>query len=162
CTEWASDFDPEKVGMPSIMSFVSPPHPVPDGRHPLPQGERVRPRNGHALPPSPPPYPLADMAALYGKLARASLPGEGPGVRGESNTPAPWNWTRAQTVQHTFTHFHLELRVFAALRTQVENEGEPFGGEWAALSGLSQHALPSVMKKAVASGLEALGLPMLK
>jgi A/G-specific adenine glycosylase len=61
-------------------------------------------------------------------------------------------------VQHTFTHFHLEMRVFAAHYAQVENDVQSFGGEWAALSGLPGHALPSVMKKAAASGLEALGL----
>jgi A/G-specific adenine glycosylase len=70
----------------------------------------------------------------------------------------PSNWTQARTVQHTFTHFHLELRVFAALCTQVENESRSLSGEWAALSSLPRHALPSVMKKALASGLEALGL----
>jgi A/G-specific adenine glycosylase len=54
------------------------------------------------------------------------------------------------------------MRVFAALYTQVEIEAQTFDGEWAALSGLPRHALPSVMKKTVASGLEALGLPMPK
>jgi A/G-specific adenine glycosylase len=76
----------------------------------------------------------------------------------KSAKAASSNWTQAQAVQHTFTHFHLEMRVFAALCTQVEIEARAFDGEWAALSGLSQHALPSVMKKAVASGLEALGI----
>jgi hypothetical protein len=51
------------------------------------------------------------------------------------------------------------MRVFAALWTQIEMEAQAFGGEWAAVSGLPGHALPSVMKKAVESGLEALGLP---
>jgi A/G-specific adenine glycosylase len=68
------------------------------------------------------------------------------------------DWTQGAAVQHTFTHFHLEMRVFAARYTQVENEAQSFGGEWAALSSLPRHALPSVMKKAVASGLAVLGL----
>jgi A/G-specific adenine glycosylase len=74
---------------------------------------------------------------------------------------APLNWTQAETVQHTFTHFHLEMRVFAALCAQIENEARAFDGEWTPLSALPQHALPSVMKKAVASGLEALGFAAL-
>jgi A/G-specific adenine glycosylase len=75
--------------------------------------------------------------------------------------PSRSNWTPAAAVQHTFTHFHLEMRVFAARYAQVENEAASLGGDWAALSSLPQHALPSVMKKAVASGLEALGMPIL-
>jgi A/G-specific adenine glycosylase len=74
-----------------------------------------------------------------------------------ANAASP-NWTQAETVQHTFTHFHLEMRVFAAVCTQAKNEARAFEGEWAALSSLQQHPLPSVMKKAVASGLAALGL----
>jgi A/G-specific adenine glycosylase len=70
------------------------------------------------------------------------------------------NWMQAETVQHTFTHFRLEMRVFAARYALVENEAHSFGGEWAALSSLPQHALPSVMKKAAASGLQTLGIAM--
>jgi len=69
-------------------------------------------------------------------------------------------WRQARTVQHTFTHFHLELRVFAADANAAPSAAAVFSGEWAALDDLAAFALPSVMKKAVASGLEALGLPM--
>jgi A/G-specific adenine glycosylase len=72
------------------------------------------------------------------------------------------NWAQAETVQHTFTHFHLEMRVFAALCAQLDNEAQTFDGEWAPISSLPRHALPSVMKKAIASGLEALGLSAAK
>ena len=68
------------------------------------------------------------------------------------------NWKEGRTVQHTFTHFHLEMRVLAAHHDAVRAEAEAFGGDWAALDNLSAFALPAVMKKAVAAGLEALGL----
>jgi A/G-specific adenine glycosylase len=67
-------------------------------------------------------------------------------------------WTEADTVQHTFTHFHLEMRIFAAEYTVVREAAAEFAGEWAALEKLAQFALPTVMKKAVFSGLEALGV----
>ena len=68
------------------------------------------------------------------------------------------DWKEAQTVKHTFTHFHLEMRVLAADYQGVRAEAETFGGEWAALANLSAFALPAVMKKAVEAGLEALGV----
>ena len=61
-------------------------------------------------------------------------------------------------VQHTFTHFHLEMRVLAAHHDAAGPAAKTFGGDWAALANLSAFALPAVMKKAVASGLEALGV----
>ncbi len=44
------------------------------------------------------------------------------------------DWKEAQTVKHTFTHFHLEMRVLAAGYHRVRAEAEAFGGEWAALA----------------------------
>ncbi len=73
-------------------------------------------------------------------------------------SPPDGNWTEGRTVQHTFTHFHLEMRVLAAHHDEVKPAAQAFGGDWAALANLSAFALPAVMKKAVASGLEALGL----
>jgi A/G-specific adenine glycosylase len=67
-------------------------------------------------------------------------------------------WRYGRTVQHTFTHFHLEMRVLAAHHDAVRPAAEAFGGDWAAIANLSAFALPAVMKKAVASGLEALGV----
>ncbi|MGO9475943.1 MAG: A/G-specific adenine glycosylase [Rhodomicrobium sp.] len=67
-------------------------------------------------------------------------------------------WRQARTVRHTFTHFHLELHVFAAAGGGVLEQAKAFGGEWAPLSELPRFALPSVMRKAVASGFEALGI----
>ncbi|MGB9163705.1 MAG: NUDIX domain-containing protein, partial [Rhodomicrobium sp.] len=73
-------------------------------------------------------------------------------------SPPDGNWTEGRMVQHTFTHFHLEMRVLAAHHDEVKPAAEAFGGDWAPLANLSAFALPAVMKKAVASGLEALGL----
>ncbi|KAI96272.1 adenine glycosylase [Rhodomicrobium udaipurense JA643] len=73
-------------------------------------------------------------------------------------SPAGAAWRLGRTVQHTFTHFHLELRVLAADADTAPSAAAAFTGEWAALDNLAAFALPSVMKKAVASGLEALGL----
>jgi A/G-specific adenine glycosylase len=81
--------------------------------------------------------------ALNGGVAATSL--------GFSGT-----WVEGRAIRHTFTHFHLELRVFA--RRARGGEAEALGGEWAALANLQAFALPAVMKKAVASGLEALGV----
>jgi A/G-specific adenine glycosylase len=52
------------------------------------------------------------------------------------------------------------MRVLAANYDKVRPTAEAFGGDWAALANLSAFALPAVMKKAVASGLEALGLEL--
>ena len=67
-------------------------------------------------------------------------------------------WTPPQIVRHTFTHFHLEMRVFAASYAQAVREAQGFGGEWARIADLSSAALPTVMKKAIAAGFEALGI----
>ncbi|MGO9172470.1 MAG: A/G-specific adenine glycosylase [Rhodomicrobium sp.] len=80
------------------------------------------------------------------------------GGAAEAGSFSATNWRQAQPVQHTFTHFHLEMRVFAAGFAEVQAEAEAFGGEWAPLKELPRFALPSVMKKAVASGFEALGI----
>jgi A/G-specific adenine glycosylase len=81
-------------------------------------------------------------------------------VRANGGAPAPamaGTWKEGRTIRHTFTHFHLELRVFSR-PSRNGAEAEALGGEWAALANLSDFALPAVMKKAVASGLEALGI----
>ena len=49
-------------------------------------------------------------------------------------------------VEHTFTHFHLELRVW---KTLVANSDLPLDGDckWVRLSDLSEEALPTLMRK---------------
>ncbi len=87
--------------------------------------------------------------------------GERDRVRGSCGLPisktgfnaVELDWIEAHAVQHTFTHFHLDLRIFAAA---VPGGADGFGGEWAPLEELARFALPTVMKKAVAAGLRAL------
>lgn len=79
---------------------------------------------------------------------------------GEHPAPVSLPWRPAQMVRHTFTHFHLELRVFAAGYAQARREAQTFGGEWVRLGDLPAAALPTVMKKAIASGLNMPGIAM--
>ncbi len=65
-------------------------------------------------------------------------------------------WKQGRTVQHTFTHFHLELQVFATDADMHADAAEKFGGDWAPLPDLDKFALPTVMRKAVLAGLNAL------
>jgi len=61
--------------------------------------------------------------------------------------PAPADWTALPgTVHHTFTHFHLELAVWAG---RLANGGEAADGHWVAEQDLAAAGLPSVMRKAV-------------
>ena len=53
----------------------------------------------------------------------------------------------AGTVRHSFTHFHLELRV-AMARIPGKRRG-PAGSLWSAPGDLGRHALPTLMKKVV-------------
>ena len=62
----------------------------------------------------------------------------------KSCAPVKANWKRLNgTVQHTFTHFHLELTVMTAA---IEN-GRGLKGTWCSSDRLSDYALPTVMKK---------------
>ena len=57
-------------------------------------------------------------------------------------------------VRHTFTHFHLELTVLAA-RVNGTGDGDGDGdGVWCLPERLSDHALPTVMKKVARHALE--------
>ncbi len=61
---------------------------------------------------------------------------------------------RAGVVTHVFTHFPLELVVYTAdvpPRTRA-----PVGMRWVPIATLKDEALPSVMRKVIAHGLEAL------
>ena len=67
------------------------------------------------------------------------------------SAPAEVDW-RALTgiVRHTFTHFHLELTVQAA----IVEKGAVSGGTWCLPERLGEHALPTVMKKLVIHALK--------
>ncbi len=79
-------------------------------------------------------------------------------VGGKPGAAVSAYWRQAELVRHTFTRFHLEMRVFAAGCAEAVREAHGFGGEWARIDELPRMALPTVMKKAAAAGLQALGI----
>ncbi len=61
-------------------------------------------------------------------------------------------WRRMPgVVTHVFTHFPLELTVFAGV--VARGTRPPAGARWVALAGIGGEALPSVMRKVVAHAL---------
>ena len=81
-----------------------------------------------------------------------------PRTEAEQGSAVSACWMPAGTVRHTFTHFYLKMRVFAAGYAGARSEARGFGGQWVRLDELPHTALPTVMKKAVAAGFEALGI----
>ena len=82
------------------------------------------------------------------EAARATAPTKILGADGWTALPG--------VVRHTFTHFHLELAVWAG---QASGIAPPLGGakgRWVPLDGLGELALPSVMRKTVRHALERL------
>ncbi len=53
-------------------------------------------------------------------------------------------------VRHTFTHFHLELAVWAG---RVQDGAAGGAGRWVPLDDLGEEALPSVMRKVIKHAL---------
>lgn len=81
------------------------------------------------------------------------LPGADWGAEPLRRPPLPADWQPAGEVRHTFTHFHLELAVEAALvGQQTPPPGSDFHDAESALA-----AVPTVMRKALRLGLSALG-----
>jgi A/G-specific adenine glycosylase len=69
-----------------------------------------------------------------------------------AQAPLAARWTELPgIVRHTFTHFHLEARVWAG---RAEAGAAPVAGRWVALDGLDSEALPSVMRKIVRHALK--------
>ncbi|XSG81014.1 MAG: A/G-specific adenine glycosylase [Methyloligella sp. ZOD6] len=70
--------------------------------------------------------------------------------------PLEADWQkRVGLVEHTFTHFHLKLEVFAAevaMGAALLQAAEPARCRWVARRDLSRAALPSVMRKVLAHG----------
>ncbi|MGB7077272.1 MAG: NUDIX domain-containing protein, partial [Xanthobacteraceae bacterium] len=65
-------------------------------------------------------------------------------------------WRRLPgVVRHVFTHFPLELEVYAA--HVGERTASPKGARWVAIDKLSEEALPSLMRKVIAHALPADG-----
>ncbi|MGL4975072.1 MAG: A/G-specific adenine glycosylase [Bosea sp. (in: a-proteobacteria)] len=91
--------------------------------------------------------PVSDWAADY-DLARA-----------RQEAPLALDWQRVETpVRHVFTHFPLELTVFAA---RAPTSTKPTAGaRFTPLADLGREPLPGVMLKAVEAGLGLLGVPL--
>ncbi|MCC5996159.1 MAG: A/G-specific adenine glycosylase [Oceanicaulis sp.] len=70
----------------------------------------------------------------------------------ETAAPARLGWRKAGAVSHVFTHFALELDVYAA-DAPPGWRGPDASGRWVAAEPLSVSGLPSVMKKAVRAAL---------
>ncbi|KAA5805240.1 A/G-specific adenine glycosylase [Alkalicaulis satelles] len=70
----------------------------------------------------------------------------------DAAAPAALNWRKASGVSHVFTHFALELTVYAA-RAPKGWRGPDAHGRWVPAEPLSASGLPSVMKKAVRAAL---------
>jgi A/G-specific adenine glycosylase len=111
----------------------------------------------------------AEGAVLLRRRAERGLLGGMMEVPGTDWRAEPWeaeeahaqapvraDWTPLPgLVRHTFTHFHLELSVWAA--PAAEPDGAE--GRWVALDALGGQALPSVMRKVIRHALkEAAGL----
>ena len=76
----------------------------------------------------------------------------------EDAVPIAGDWqTTARNVEHTFTHFHLVLRVRQARFAMTSPA--PEGAWWSAAEKLPHEALPSVMKKAIEAALPGATLP---
>lgn len=70
-----------------------------------------------------------------------------------SQAPAPLGWCKkVDVVRHTFTHFHLELSIYVAVAPK--SLPLPDGCWWSEIDDLPGEALPTVMRKAVATGLD--------
>jgi A/G-specific adenine glycosylase len=98
---------------------------------------------------------------LGGMLETPSSPwaeGKPIGKSWRDHVPLVAGWQRVPgTVEHTFTHFHLELEVYRAeveRDAQPKRTAEPERCRWLKLRELSGAALPSVMRKVL---LHALG-----
>ncbi|PLP59622.1 A/G-specific adenine glycosylase [Mesorhizobium loti] len=72
------------------------------------------------------------------------------GATGADAAPFPANWHSCGTINHVFTHFALELSVFAA---NVDFTTAPQGFFWSRPGWLNDEALPTVMKKAIEAAM---------
>lgn len=72
------------------------------------------------------------------------------GETGKAAAPFAAEWRKAGRVRHVFTHFALELDVFHAGVTQATLEG----GWWSPRRELDSEALPTLVRKVIATALE--------
>ncbi len=69
--------------------------------------------------------------------------------------PVPAKWTVLEGgVRHTFTHFHLELKVARAVAATTRLARLAPGSAWVALDRMTERALPTVMRKVIAHAMK--------
>ena len=97
---------------------------------------------------------------LGGMLETPSSPWEEAAPDGKSlrvHAPLEADWRKVPgTVEHTFTHFHLELSVYCARvgpAAQVKRAADPERCRWLKLRELPGAALPSLMRKVIGHAL---------
>lgn len=87
----------------------------------------------------------------------APWPAEAARRKAPTKTLGADGWTALPgVVRHTFTHFHLELTVWAGRASGIAPSIVGVEGRWVPLDGLAGEALPSVMRKVVTHALERL------
>ncbi len=64
--------------------------------------------------------------------------------------PFPANWTPIGSITHIFTHFELRLSIYKASQARMPASAD---GWWVKVGKLSDEALPTVMKKAIAAAI---------
>ncbi len=92
---------------------------------------------------------LGGMMELPGSEWRedGSEPGPSAAKADLASAPAPAAWSSLPgVVRHTFTHFHLELRVWAAELPRMPDSAVP-KGTWTPIAEIERAGLPSVMRK---------------
>jgi len=72
------------------------------------------------------------------------------GATGTEAAPFPANWVRKGSISHVFTHFSLDLTIYAA---EVDFHDAPSGHFWSRPGWINDEALPTVMKKAIEAAL---------
>ena len=138
-TEWTADFDKADALAQAPRFFL----PLPEGERSASEASRVRGFDPLDRPEPPPGYAEAKPLRLR--------PGEHP-------NPLPLgereiNWRRLPgAVAHVFTHFPLELTVYAA--EIPAGTRAPEGARWVSIADLDGEALPTVMRKVAAHALE--------
>lgn len=103
---------------------------------------------------------------LGGMLETPSTPWTESGPHGKSargHAPIEAEWEKVPgLVEHTFTHFHLELAVYRAAvgpDAVPRHSSEPERCRWLKLRELAGAALPSVMRKVISHALKAEARP---
>jgi A/G-specific adenine glycosylase len=103
---------------------------------------------------------------LGGMLETPSTPWEDAAPNGKSvrhHAPLEADWDKMPgLVEHTFTHFHLELSVYRAdigPDAMLKRSAEPELCRWLKLRDLADAALPSLMRKVISHAVKAEAKP---